>query len=78
MIAQSKAIYGIVDLSNDATVQAAEALLKKQPLLRSYRWICVTCGMIHAGSPPSSCDSCGGSLERAHPDAIRREMSARL
>ena len=77
MIAQRKNTNDAVDMSDDATVQAAVTFLKRRPTLLSYRWICETCGMVHAGASPSTCDSCGGTVTLAHQDDICREMGSR-
>lgn len=77
MIAQGKSTNDAVDLSDVATVQAAMELLSRRPTLFSYRWVCEICGMIHAGSTPSSCESCGGPVSLAHPNDIPREMGSR-
>lgn len=76
MIAQRKLTNDVVELSDEATVQAAVSLLSRQPTLLSQRWLCETCGMIHTGSMPDSCDSCGGSVALAHKDAVCREMGS--
>ena len=77
MIAQRKHTIDAVDMSDEATVQAAVTLLNRRPALLSYRWICEICGMVHAGSAPSTCESCGGSVALAHQDDICREMGSR-
>ena len=77
MIAQRKNTSDVVDLSDDATVQAAITFLSRRPTLLSYRWVCETCGMIHSGSAPSSCESCGGAVTLAHQGDICREMGSR-
>jgi rubrerythrin len=77
MIAQGKSTNDVVDLSEVATVQAVMDLLSRRPTSLSSRWICETCGMIHTGPAPTSCESCGGSVSLAHPDDIPREMGSR-
>jgi rubrerythrin len=82
MIAQRKHTNEVVDMSDEATVQAAVTLLSRSstqrpPTLLSYRWFCEICGMVHAGSAPAICESCGGSLALAHQDDICREMGSR-
>lgn len=77
MIAQRKHTNDVVDLSDEATVQAAVTFLSRRPTTISYRWICETCGMLHAGSAPSACESCGGVVALAHPHDICRELGSR-
>ncbi len=77
MIAQRKHTNDVVEMSDAAAVQAAVSMLTRRPTLLSYRWVCETCGMIHAGSTPTICESCGGSLTVAHSDDVCREMGSR-
>ncbi len=77
MIAQRKNTNDAVEMSDDATVQAAITLLSRRPTPLSYRWICETCGMVHPGSAPSACESCGSTVALAHRDDISREMGSR-
>ena len=77
MIAQRKHTNDVVEMSDEATVQAAVMFLNRRPTLISYRWTCQTCGMIHTVSSPATCESCGGSLEIARQEDICREMGGR-
>ena len=71
MIAQRKLTNKAVVKSDDAAVQAAVSLLTRRPTTISYRWICESCGMVHSGSAPARCESCGkevpGSRIRPSP-----------
>ena len=63
--------------SDDATVRAAVKLLTlKRPML-VQRWTCETCGMIHTGPLPTSCDSCGADASLIHQPNFRSEISSR-
>lgn len=77
MIAQRIPDNNAVVKSDDATVQAAVMLLMRRPTTISYRWICENCGMIHAGSAPARCESCGKEVTLAHETDLPREMSTR-
>ncbi|HLX57800.1 MAG TPA: hypothetical protein VKR83_12310 [Ktedonobacteraceae bacterium] len=77
MIAQRIPDNNAVVKSDDATVQAAVMLLMRRPTTISYRWICETCGMIHAGSAPAHCESCGKEVTLAHETDLPREMGTR-
>lgn len=77
MIAQRKLANDVVELSDEATVQAAVSLLSRRPTLLPQRWLCETCGMIHTGAMPDSCESCGGGVAPAYKDAVCREMGSR-
>ena len=74
MIAQRKLTNRAVVKSDDAAVQAAVTLLTRRPTAISYRWICECCGMVHTGSAPAECESCGKEVARAHDADIPREM----
>jgi rubrerythrin len=78
MIAQRKPTNKAVVRNDDATVQAAVTLLtRRNPTAISYRWICETCGMIHAGSAPAHCESCGKDVTLARESDLPREMTSR-
>jgi rubrerythrin len=79
MIAQRIDTNNAVVTSDDATertVQAAVTLLSKRPIT-PYRWICETCGMIHRGSAPASCESCGKEVSPVYQPDFQREMGSR-
>ena len=77
MIAQRKPNNKAVVRSDEATVQAAVTFLSRRPTVISYRWLCETCGMIHAGSAPARCESCGKEVTLAHENDLPREMGTR-
>ena len=78
MIAQRKLTNKVVVKSDDAAVQAAVSLLtRRPPTIISYRWICECCGMVHTGSTPSRCESCGKEVTLAHESDLPREMGSR-
>jgi rubrerythrin len=77
MIAQRKLTNKAVVKSDDAAVQAAVSLLARRPTTISYRWICECCGMVHTGSAPVQCESCGKQVTLAHESELPREMGTR-
>ena len=78
MIAQRKLTNKAVVKSDDAAVQTAVSLLTRPPAIVSYRWICECCGMVHTGSVPASCESCGGQeVTLAREADLPREMGTR-
>ena len=75
MIAQRTKTNNAVVTSTDATVQAAVNVFPQNRTIMLYRWECEICGMVHTGSMPTRCDSCGkeGSLV-LQPD-LHQEMT---
>lgn len=61
MIAQKTRTNNGVATDDEATVQAAVELLTSKKAPTPQRWACEVCGMIHTGSRPTSCESCGAS-----------------
>jgi rubrerythrin len=76
MIAQNIIPNDVVMHSDDATVRAAVKLLTSNQATMVQRWVCETCGMIHTGTLPTSCDSCGAPSLVHQPD-FRCEMNSR-
>jgi rubrerythrin len=74
MIAQKTKINNAVVTSNGATVQAAVKLLTQSKAVMIYRWECEVCGMVHTGSMPTSCDSCGKEGSLVHQPDMHREI----
>lgn len=77
MIAQRKLTNRAVVKSDDAAVQAAVSLLTRRGTIISYRWICECCGMVHTGSMPVQCESCGKEVTLARESDLPREMGTR-
>ena len=77
MIAQRKLTNKAVVNSDDAAVQAAVSLLTRRPTTIFYRWICECCGMVHTGSTPAQCESCGKEVTLARASDLPREMGTR-
>lgn len=77
MIAQKTKINNAVGISDEATVQVAIELLTQRKGITGYRWVCEVCGMIHTGSLPASCDSCGSTTSLAPLSHFRYEMNSR-
>lgn len=74
MIALRPTSYSPMEISHEGMVQAALALLNQQPVAALSRWDCEVCGMIHMGTKPLECDSCGSTALCQQAD-IRREMN---
>lgn len=77
MIAQNIITHNGVVTSDDATVRAAVKLLTSNSSAMAHRWTCEVCGMIHTGSLPTSCDSCGAVGSLVHQPNFRREINSR-
>jgi rubrerythrin len=41
------------------------------------RWVCEVCGMIHTGSAPRACESCGSATSIVHLTDFRTEIGSR-
>ena len=76
MIAQKTKTNNAVVTSNEATAQAAVKLLSQNRALMLYRWECEVCGMVHTGSMPAKCDSCGKEGAIVHQPDLHQEMSS--
>ncbi len=74
MIAQKTKINNAVVTSNGATVQTAAKLLNQGKAVMVYRWECEVCGMVHTGSMPASCDSCGKEGSLVHQPDMHQEI----
>ncbi len=59
MLAQRINSHSSVKINQDSTVQAALAFLRQRQPVSVSRWSCEVCGMIHMGTMPLQCDSCG-------------------
>jgi rubrerythrin len=40
------------------------------------RWVCEVCGMIHTGSVPEACDSCGSNVSLVQLPDFRTEINS--
>lgn len=74
MIAQ-KSLPAYSPSQHKAAVAEAMRLLS-QPA-PEQRWVCEVCGMVHTGSAPAACDSCGASGSLTRQAAIHREIHSR-
>ena len=61
--------------NNTAVVEEAMRLLAKKTT--ASRWVCERCGMIHTGTVPDACDSCGSTASLVEQAALHREMHSR-
>ena len=74
MIAQKTTTIRSVAKSKGAAVQEAMELLARTRV-QVHRWVCEVCGMVHIGTAPDACESCGVSTLVQQPD-LHREMSS--
>jgi rubrerythrin len=74
MIAQRTKTNNVVEMSVEATVQTAVELLTQKRPVMLYRWECEVCGMVHTGSLPTACDSCGKEGPLVHQPDMHLEM----
>ncbi len=42
----------------------------------AQRWVCEVCGMIHTGSAPEACDSCGSNISLVQLSDFRTEINS--
>lgn len=75
MIAQRTKTNKAVVTSNKPTVQAAVTLLSQSRAVMLYRWECEVCGMVHTGTMPAKCDSCGKEGSLVNQPDLHQEMS---
>ncbi|HVB62306.1 MAG TPA: hypothetical protein VNE61_14015 [Ktedonobacteraceae bacterium] len=63
--------------SSNREAAVAEAMrLLSQPAL-AQRWVCEVCGMVHTGSAPDACESCGARHTLTQQTATHRELNSR-
>jgi len=77
MIAQRAKTNNIVVTSDEATVQAAVKLLTPRRPIMLHHWECEVCGMVHSGSMPTKCDSCGKEGSLVQRSNVRTEICSR-
>ena len=75
MIAQRTKTNNAVVTSKDATVHTAVELFSQNRAIMLYRWECEICGMVHTGTMPASCDSCGKEGSLVHQPDLHQEMT---
>lgn len=76
MITHRNTSYHPRDINNEEAIQAILALFSAKQTTNVARWICEECGMIHMGSRPLACDSCGHKHLTQQAD-LHWEMNAR-
>jgi rubrerythrin len=77
MIAQTARTNNGVVTDDEATVQAAVELLTSKKAPTAQRWACEVCGMLHTGSRPTSCESCGATTSFTHEFYSPRTLNSR-
>ena len=76
MMIQQRAITSdTITASHNAAVQEAMHILSERK--PAYRWVCEVCGMLHTGSVPGACDSCGSPDSLVQDQDFPREMNSR-
>ncbi len=62
-----------------AAVEEAMRVLEqhRSNKMNVQRWVCEVCGMIHIGSAPEACDSCGSNVSLVQLSDFRREINSR-
>ena len=75
MIAQRTKTNNAVVTSNDAPVQTAVKLFSQNRAIILYRWECEVCGMVHTGTMPTLCESCGKEGSLVHQPDLHQEMT---
>lgn len=73
MIAQ-KSMITIPSIYEDA-VKEAMMVISQRPAVQ--RWVCEVCGMVHTGSAPAACDSCGVTDALVRQADTHREIHSR-
>ncbi len=68
MIAPGNTNHTANETTKQNTSQAALAVLERREPVCTPRWACDVCGMIHTGTVPLKCDSCGSELLSQQPD----------
>ena len=76
MVAQGTKTNNAVVTNDETTVQTAVTLLSQNRVVMLYRWECEVCGMVHTGTMPTKCDSCGKEGSLVHQPDLHQEMSA--
>ena len=74
MIAQRTSTTSVVQ-NGQAAVQEALRLLA--PRTTAQHRICEVCGMVHTGTAPIECDSCGATTALVQQAELHREMNSR-
>lgn len=74
MIAQRTFTTNNVAHATEAAVQEAMRLLSSQPKVQC--WACDVCGMLHYGTAPEHCDSCGATISSSQRSEPCREFNS--
>jgi rubrerythrin len=75
MIAQRTITTTSVVQNSQTAVQEAMRLLVTRTT--AQRWVCEVCGMVHTGTTPHECDSCGTTTALVQQAELHREMNSR-
>jgi rubrerythrin len=79
MSVQRTKTTSIEAISDLAAVQEAMRVLEQHQAKKTaaQRWVCEVCGMIHTGSAPETCNSCGNDSSLVQLTDFRREIGSR-
>jgi len=74
MIAQKSLPTYPVSNREAAVAEAMRLLSRPLPV---QRWVCEVCGMVHTGSAPDACASCGAAHSLTQQADTHRELNSR-
>jgi len=74
MIAQRTSTTSVVQNGQSAVQEALRLLATRTT---AQHWICEVCGMVHTGTAPIECDSCGSTTALVQQAELHREMNSR-
>jgi rubrerythrin len=78
MITRRTGTENVAD-GKDTAIEEATMILSRYRTKRTVvqRWVCEVCGMVHTGTAPAACESCGASTALVQLQDLPREMSSR-
>lgn len=69
----------VTKVTQGNALQEATQIVKRYEGMHTdvQHWSCEVCGMVHSGSMPSSCDSCGVTNAFISQQKMRNEIGSR-
>jgi len=61
MVAQNTITSKTIVHNNNSVIDEAVRVASTGKKIGPQRWVCEVCGMVHTGTRPVACDSCGAS-----------------